>query len=540
VNVSSSPKIAEAASQPRSCKGETLPSTATATFTLTDEMEALVNSMILLDQRRFPPSKNGGEQQGCPGKMARIRLSRDIWNGRYLPGERLHLRKIAEDYDLDPSLARCVLSDLDALGIVTLEEPDSAIVKPSDPKEMHKAYEILAALEEIAGRAAAGLLKGKTDELRRQQEIMRAAVRDHDLDAYAEHHAIFHRSILEVPGNEVLLRVWDALSFDLRMRATVGKIAANLPEIVESLQPIIDALQRGQGREAGLLLRSHVEGFLHLLKKADSYPPLFRRDLEIARDVQKTFIPQQAPSIPGLSCEAFYRPAHSIGGDYYDFFPLEDGRWGIAVGDVSGNGIGAALIMASLQASIRAQALHPHSDPAALISHVNRLMHESSPVQFYASLFYAEYEPATRRLTYVNAGQNPPFVVRCREGRSQVWQLQPGASPVGMFPDSSYRSVAFQLEPEDILVACTDGIIETESDNGELWGQQGLEDLFSACARRTALQVVQSIVRKVSVYGMGRAPKDDMTLVVLQVQATNFTERETGTAGWPSTGARIA
>src|SRR5215831_3411042 len=452
------------------------------------------------------------------GKAARIRLSTDLLNGRYAQGERLQLPKIAKDYDLEPSSAFSILADLHALGMVTLAGADVAIVRSPDPKEMYEAYEIRAALEEIGGRAAAQRLKGKTAELQREQEIMRAAVRNLDLDAYAEHDVIFHRTILETSRNDVLLRVWDSMAFDIRIRAAIGKVAGDLVEVVESHQPIIDALERGQGKEAGLLLRNHVETFLQFLKKAELDPLFLDRNLEIARDVQKAFIPQQPPPIPGLRCDAFYRPAQSIGGDYYDFLQLEDRRWGIAVGDVSGKGIGAALVMASLQASVRAQALHPHSDPAALIGHVNRLVHESSPIHFYASLFYAEYEPASRVLTYVNAGQNPPIVIRCRHGQSQVFRLQPGAAPVGMFGDSDYDSISFQLENGDTLVACTDGIIEAENGEGERWGQQRLESLFASCQQQTPRQILQQIVNEVAVFTSGGPPQDDITLVIMQVQ----------------------
>ena len=243
-----------------------------------------------------------------------------------------------------------------------------------------------------------------------------------------------------------------------------------------------------------------------------------RLDLKMAREVQKAFIPQNPPSIPGLEFETFYKPAHSVSGDYYDFFRVSSGQWGIAIGDVSGKGMGAALVMASLQASVRAQAQQSHSDPAIAMKRVNQLLHESSPIHFYASLFYAEYDPPTRTLAYVNAGQNPPIVIRCQCGQSKVFRLEPDGLPVGLFENSSYKSVSFQLEAGDILVACTDGITETERHDGELWGQRRLEELFSTCARRTPQHVVQSIVREVSVFGMGRAPKDDVTLIVLRVQ----------------------
>jgi phosphoserine phosphatase RsbU/P len=243
-----------------------------------------------------------------------------------------------------------------------------------------------------------------------------------------------------------------------------------------------------------------------------------RLDLRIAMEVQKSLIPQNPPSIPGVECETFYKPAHGVSGDYYDFLRMSSGRWGIAIGDVSGKGMGAALVMANLQASIRAQAFQSHSDPAIAMERVNKLLHESSPLHYYASLFYAEYDPRTRMLAYVNAGQNPPIVIRCQRGQSKVFRLQSEGTPVGLFEHSMYKSASFQLEAEDILIACTDGIIETESQCGELWGQQHLEGLFSSCARRTPRDVLQSIVHEVSAFGMGHPPKDDMTVVVLQVQ----------------------
>src|SRR3974390_3550175 len=104
-----------------------------------------------------------------------------------------------------------------------------------------------------------------------------------------------------------------------------------------------------------------------------------RRDLAGARDVQQALFPPESLSIPCMACQTFYQPAHEIGGDYYDFFSLQDGRWGIAIGDVSGKGISAALIMASLQASVRAQALHPHLHLSTLIENVNRLFFEFFP-----------------------------------------------------------------------------------------------------------------------------------------------------------------
>jgi sigma-B regulation protein RsbU (phosphoserine phosphatase) len=240
--------------------------------------------------------------------------------------------------------------------------------------------------------------------------------------------------------------------------------------------------------------------------------------LEGAKDVQQAFFPPQNLSIPSLSCETFYKPANDIGGDYYDFLFLQEGRWGIAIGDVSGKGIGAALIMASLQASLRAQALHPHSSLSTLIGDVNRLVYESSPTNFFASLFYAEYEPATRVLKYVNAGHNPPIVLRPRDARCEMFHLTPGGMPVGISGDSRFTTKTFRLEIDDVLVAYTDGITDVENRHGELWGQRGLETLLRSCSRGTPHQIIKCILDKLASYANRLPQRDDMTLVVMQVQ----------------------
>jgi hypothetical protein len=259
-------------------------------------------------------------------------------------------------------------------------------------------------------------LKSNAADLQNELHAMRAAVRANDIDDYSEHDGRFHRVILQASQNDVLLRVWDTLAFDLRIRAAIGKVSNDFLEVVcESHQPVVDALEKGRAREAGLLLRNHIDTFLEYLRKSDSgVHGAFRRDLEGAKDIQQAFFPPESLSIPCLSCATLYRPAHEVGGDYYDFLPLQDGRWGIAIGDVCGKGIGAALIMASLHASLRAQVLHSHLDVSALIGDVNRLVFESSPMHLFASLFYAEYDAAARTLKYVNAGHNPPIVIRTR------------------------------------------------------------------------------------------------------------------------------
>ena len=211
---------------------------------------------------------------GVPGRghlpgSGEVRLARELFSGHFRPTQTLQLREIAAEYDLDEETVWKALAEFQTLGMVTLSEDLSVIVRSPNPAEMEEAYQIRAEIEEIAGRTAATVLKGYTVELQYQLAAMRAAVADGDLDACAEHDVEFHRNIVKAAQNDVLLRAWDTLAVDLRIRAAVGKISKDLQEIVESHEPIVDVLEKGHGSEAGLLLRSHVETSLKYLIRGE-------------------------------------------------------------------------------------------------------------------------------------------------------------------------------------------------------------------------------------------------------------------------------
>jgi serine phosphatase RsbU (regulator of sigma subunit)/DNA-binding GntR family transcriptional regulator len=453
--------------------------------------------------------------------LARTRFIRELFNGRYRPGQSVQLSELESNYKLDRDSVLNILADFETLGMVTLAGRFRAVFHSPKPKEMLEAYEIRAALEEVGGRSAAQALKGNTAELQRHLDAMRVAFRRRDLDSLVEHDVAFHRTILLASGNEVLQRVWRSLAVDLRIRGAIERVAKELPEVVESHQPIVDALHRGQGREASLLLRNHVETMLEFIKKSDSDSAGMRsamsRDLEDAKDVQEAFFPPTL-AIPGLCCKTYYKPAQSIGGDYYDFLQLWGDRWGLAIGDVSGKGIGAALLMASLQASLRSQALHAHSDLAALIGDVDRLVYAASPDHLYASLFYAEYDTATRLLRYVNAGHNSPLVLRWRDGQCKLSRLKPGGNPIGVLKGSKFLSDQIQLEAGDVLVAYTDGITEAENAQGELWGYRRLENLLRTCRDLKPEKIIRCILDGVAAFTGGGSQRDDITLMVIGVK----------------------
>src|SRR5262249_20830265 len=183
------------------------------------------------------------------------------------------------------------------------------------------------------------------------------------------------------------------------------------------------------------------------------------REMEIAREVQERLFPQEIPAVAGVECAGKCRSALAVGGDYYDFIALPGGKLGIAIGDISGKGISAALLMASLRASLRGQTRAPNSGLAGLMNNVNQLVYEASASNRYATFFYGQYDRATRRLDYVNAGHNPPVVLR----GTDVLRLQATGPVVGLLADAAYEQACCQMLAGDIFLAFTDGMSEALS-----------------------------------------------------------------------------
>jgi sigma-B regulation protein RsbU (phosphoserine phosphatase) len=239
------------------------------------------------------------------------------------------------------------------------------------------------------------------------------------------------------------------------------------------------------------------------------------RELEIAREVQEHLFPQSLPAVPGLDYCGHCRPAREVGGDYYDFLELPEGRLGIAIGDVSGKGVGAALRMASLEASLRGQAL-VGQNLAELMQRVNGLVYQASSPNCYATLFYAEYDPRSRQLSYVNAGHNPPVVLRKRAADCQVFRLETGGPVIGLL-QQCYQQECFPLEAEDLVVLFTDGVSESMNAHYEEWGEDRLIDFAKTCRGLSAFEVMTRILAAAEAFAAGASQQDDMTLVVFRV-----------------------
>lgn len=235
--------------------------------------------------------------------------------------------------------------------------------------------------------------------------------------------------------------------------------------------------------------------------------------LAAACEVQQRFLQYDAPAFETLHYSAECRQLCEVGGDCYDFIPLPNHQLAMAIGDASGKGLAAALMIASVQSSLRTAAVFTGGDAPAVLAAVNRQAHASSVAGRYATLFYGVFDSRSRTLQYVNAGHNPPIVIR-HDG-SILW-LETGGVPVGMFPDYACAEGAVQLEPGDVVVAYTDGVVEALSSSGEEWGVEGLRRSAARHKEKSAEQVVSGIFEAMEEYADG-CQIDDATVAVLRV-----------------------
>ena len=253
------------------------------------------------------------------------------------------------------------------------------------------------------------------------------------------------------------------------------------------------------------------------------------REFEIAREVQERLFPQTLPKVDGVEMAAHCRPAHAVGGDYYDLIDIRDrslaetepaqgcNRLGIAIGDISGKGMSAALLMASLHASLRGQVLSGTGDLGNKMANVNRLLYDASESNRYATFFYAELDCASRTLHYVNGGHNSPAILRREGGAWQVSRLGDGGPVMGLLAGAIYKEQTVHLLPGDILLAFTDGISEAMNHAEDEWGEDRMIAEAQAHAELNAEELLEQLFRAADAFAAGAPQHDDMTLVVLRL-----------------------
>jgi phosphoserine phosphatase RsbU/P len=238
----------------------------------------------------------------------------------------------------------------------------------------------------------------------------------------------------------------------------------------------------------------------------------FQEELRLASEIQLGLLPKSVPAIEGYDVAGRNIPAETVGGDYYDFIELGDGRVALCVADVSGKGLSASLLMANLQATIRAQTLLQLS-PARCLEHSNALLARSTDLHTFATCFYAVLDPVHNELSYCNAGQDPPLLVSVQ---GEITHLATGGLVLGFMDGAEYEEETVPLNAGDVLILYSDGITDAEDPAGLPFGERRL---LEAVRERSALEagpVIDGILSAVGEHDGGQGRPDDMTIVVIK------------------------
>ena len=238
-----------------------------------------------------------------------------------------------------------------------------------------------------------------------------------------------------------------------------------------------------------------------------------RRELELGRQIQHDMLPQGSLMLGLTEIKGVSVPAREVGGDFFNYFQLRDGRIALLVGDVSGKGVGAALLMANLQAALRTR-LALGQDLASLAQELDVDIDRTTPGPVYATLFVGILDPATRRLRCVNAGHNPQYVLRT-DGRLE--RMESTGRPIGLLSGGGYVEQAFDVAAGDVLFFYTDGCVEAENASGDMFGSERLEQALATAAGLGADQVMAKVEAEVARFRAGVELQDDATMMVVKV-----------------------
>lgn len=304
------------------------------------------------------------------------------------------------------------------------------------------------------------------------------------------------------------------------MTATVDRLYKATEHVkAGNLSYRINLPARDQLSALGEAFDTMTASVARLLRESEEKSRL-ESELEIAREVQTRLFPQNPPRIPGLELYGVCNPARVVSGDYYDFLSLGENQVGVVLGDISGKGISAALLMAAIQSALHAQFYDGRSSTgvaqvapipsAEIVRRLNHQLFESTPREKYATFFYGAYSGATRRLTYTNAGHLPPFFFH----RGKVERLEAGGTVVGLFGNMTYDQAVVELAPGDTLFAFTDGVTEPENIYGEEFGEARLLEVVQEALGAPPEMLVEEVCRRVNDWTGRPELQDDMTVVV--------------------------
>jgi serine phosphatase RsbU (regulator of sigma subunit) len=246
------------------------------------------------------------------------------------------------------------------------------------------------------------------------------------------------------------------------------------------------------------------------LAEVEQAERIMKRDLSLAADIQKRILPDKAPDVRGIDLAGFNMACRTVGGDYYGFFPYNDGRVALALGDVSGKGIPAGLMVMQLQARLEVLAEDP-KDLASLVTQLNKITCLHCPSNRFITFFISLLNPPTGELAFANAGHNPPIIVRAS---GEIEMLEGGGPVLGILPIARYSEQSARLGKGDLLVVYSDGITEANDTAEEEFGEERLTDVLKQHRAGTAESIVNAVTEAVSRFSAGAPQADDITLIV--------------------------
>jgi HAMP domain-containing protein len=262
-------------------------------------------------------------------------------------------------------------------------------------------------------------------------------------------------------------------------------------------------------------MSSDLKKFTVELRRTTAEKERVEKELEIARGIQQSFLPENPPAIEGMELAALNLSAKEVGGDFYDFIPVGTKKWGLVIADVSGKGVPAALFMALSRTLVRAN-VSDNLSAAATIIKSNELISENDRSNMFVTLFYGVLDPVKRSLTYVSAGHNPPFVIR--RGGQDIITLKARGVALGVMPDIELEEKEIILDSGDVVVLYTDGVTEAVNNHDELIGEQRVMKLAEQSRELSAAEIVQRIKNGVLEFSQEQPQFDDITLMVLKVK----------------------
>lgn len=298
--------------------------------------------------------------------------------------------------------------------------------------------------------------------------------------------------------------------------APLRKLTATTQQIAAGSYEPVGAKPSGPTDEVGKLnvAIDQMAGELQEQQKRLLEQERYRQELEMGTKIQQSMLPQTPPVIEGVSIAFYLKPADEVGGDYYDIVPLDEKRLAIAIGDVNGHGLGAALLMAMAKSAFHMQ-VGRDPDAATVITGLNEMVFSATAERRFMTFFYALVDLQERRVIYTNAGHHYPYHLQAHDGR--LSSLKPSAYPLGVRPNTQFPVRECRIASGDVLVFYTDGIVEAKNPHGEEFGFERLEELIWLNQRHSAEKIREAILASLREFQAGQPQDDDVTLLVIKL-----------------------